>query len=157
MTDRICWRTMLPNLATSIDNMKSPRTFHQHYDLHVREQCCPVWPCLKHCSSGKEIEDQNQPVWRNIHIHRCALRGSLPSPALGTRRRPWHLWEIWLHMNETNFPILYYWQLQKFFKIEKFLKFSFVSCISSLNFPAVYMQVSFTVALCKKSVYLLTS
>ena len=31
----------------------------------------------KHCSSGKEIEDQNLPLWRNMHIHRCALRGSL--------------------------------------------------------------------------------
>ena len=29
----------------------------------------------KHCPSGKELEDQNLPLWKNMHIHRCALRG----------------------------------------------------------------------------------
>ena len=42
----------------------------------------------KHCSSGKEFEDQNLPVWRSIHIHRYALRGRLVPPALGSCRRP---------------------------------------------------------------------
>ena len=36
----------------------------------------------EHCFSGKELEDQNLPPWRNIHIHRCALRGRL-APCLG--------------------------------------------------------------------------
>ena len=31
----------------------------------------------RHSSSGKEFRNQNLPLWRNIHIHRCALRGSL--------------------------------------------------------------------------------
>ena len=40
----------------------------------------------KSCS-GTEIEDQNLPLWRNIHIHDVPLEDALP-PALGTRRRP---------------------------------------------------------------------
>ena len=43
---------------------------------------------IKHCSSGKEFKDRNLPLWRRIHIHRCALTGSLAPPALGTRRCP---------------------------------------------------------------------
>ena len=32
----------------------------------------------KHCSCGKKFEDKNLPLWRNIHIHRCTIIGSLP-------------------------------------------------------------------------------
>ena len=32
---------------------------------------------IKHRSSGKKFEDKNLPLWRNIHTHRCDLRGSL--------------------------------------------------------------------------------
>ena len=41
----------------------------------------------KHCSSGKELEDQNLALWRNIHIHMCPQRKPCP-PALGMRRHP---------------------------------------------------------------------
>jgi len=41
-----------------------------------------------HCSSGREFEDQNLALWRNIHIHGYALRRSLVPPALDTHRRP---------------------------------------------------------------------
>ena len=34
--------------------------------------------CSKHYSSGKEFEDQNLAMWRNIYMHRFALIGSLP-------------------------------------------------------------------------------
>ena len=42
----------------------------------------------KLCSSGKELKDPDLPLWRNIQIHRCALRESLAPCALGTRRSP---------------------------------------------------------------------
>ena len=38
---------------------------------------------IKHCFSGKEFEDQNLLLWRNRHIYRYAIRGSL-----GMRRGP---------------------------------------------------------------------
>ena len=34
-----------------------------------------------------EYEGQNLPLWRNIPIHKCAIRGSLAPPALGRCRR----------------------------------------------------------------------
>ena len=34
----------------------------------------------KHCYSGKEFEDQNLSLWRNIHVHKCTLRGSICPP-----------------------------------------------------------------------------
>ena len=36
----------------------------------------------KHWSSGKGFENQNLPLWKNIHIQRCVLRGSLGSESL---------------------------------------------------------------------------
>ena len=33
--------------------------------------------CIKHCSYGKEFEEQNLALWRNIYVHRFALIGSL--------------------------------------------------------------------------------
>ena len=34
----------------------------------------------KNCSSGKSLKTKYLPLWRNIHMHRCALRGSLAPP-----------------------------------------------------------------------------
>ena len=53
----------------------------------------------KHCSSGKELEDQNLSLWRKLHIYRCALSGSLPT-ALGTRRRPCIICINWYYLHQ---------------------------------------------------------
>ena len=45
--------------------------------------------CARHCSSEKELEDQSLPLWRNMHIHRCALKVSLAPSALSTCRHPY--------------------------------------------------------------------
>ena len=54
------------------------------------EENIPNSPCYSfetNKSSIVEFENQNLPLLRNIHIDRCALRGSLPPPTLGTRKR----------------------------------------------------------------------
>ena len=37
--------------------------------------------CITHCSSGREFNDQNLALWRNIYMHRFALIGSIAPPA----------------------------------------------------------------------------